>query len=208
MHKLKNLLSLKTFWWNLFIVILFCWFVLLRFLVITPQAAVHYHADFAIYINGEIEALADFSFYEEVSACSEESAEKPTSRVHLHDDIPSVIHIHDGAATYGHLMANLGFSLSDRVLETRLATYVDGRVGELRFLLNGEFVREIANRQIQSEDVLLIDFGQADPSLLQTRYDQIPRLSKKANQEQDPQSCSGQGETASLWQRLREALSF
>ena len=208
MHKLKNCLSLKTFWWNLFIVILFCWFVLLRFLVITPQAAVHYHADFVIYINGEIEALADFSFYEEVSACSKESAEKPTSRAHLHDNTPSVIHVHDRAVTYGHLMANLGFSLSDRVLETRLATYVDGRVGELRFLLNGEFVREIANRQIQSKDVLLIDFGQDDPSLLQARYDQIPRLSKEANQEQDPQSCSGQSEQTSFWQRLREALSF
>ena len=208
MDKLKNCLSLKTFWWNLFIVILFCWFVLLRFLVITPQTAVHYHADFAIYINGEREALAGFSFYEEVSACSEESVEQPTSRAHLHDEVSSVIHVHDRAVTYGHFMANLGFSLSDRTLETRLATYVDGQVGELRFLLNGEFVREIANRQIQSEDVLLIDFSQDDSNLLQARYGQIPHLSKEANQEQDPQSCSGQGEQTSFWQRLKEALSF
>ena len=55
--RFKNWTSSKTFWWNLFILLLFCWFVLFRFLVIGSQTSVHYHADFMIYIDGEAQTL-------------------------------------------------------------------------------------------------------------------------------------------------------
>ncbi len=204
----KNWLSSKTFWWNLFILLLFCWFVLFRFVVIGSQTSVHYHADFMVYINGQAQVLDEFSFYEEVSACSEDAKEEPTSRVHLHDQVNHVIHVHDHAVTYDHFLSNLGFSLSNDVLQTRTETYVDGQNGRLRFILNGRLAISVANRVVKSEDVLLIDFGNDDPTILQARYDSIPRGALEANLKQDPQSCQGAGEATSLWQRLKEALGF
>ncbi len=206
--RFKNWASSKTFWWNLFIFLLFCWFVLFRFLVIGSQTSVHYHADFMIYINSEAQTLDSSSFYEEVTACSESAQEKPTSRVHLHDNVNHVIHIHDRAVTYGHLMSNLGFSLSDRILQTRQEAYVDGQGGKLRFILNGRPVINISNRTIESLDVFLIDFSSDDPATLEKRYDAIPRGAAEANLKQDPQACQGGGEAISLWQQLKQALGF
>ena len=206
--RFKNWTSSKTFWWNLFILLLFCWFVLFRFLVIGSQTSVHYHADFMIYIDGEAQTLDNSSFYEEITACSESVQEKPTSRVHLHDGVNHVIHVHDRAATYSHLMSNLGFSLSDKIFQTRQEAYINGQDGKLRFILNGRPVINISNRSIESLDVLLIDFGNDDPTTLEKRYDSIPRGAAEANSKQDPQACQGDGEAISLWQRLKQALGF
>lgn len=184
------------------------WLISFRFLIIQPSEGTHYHADFQIYLHGQLQAFDDASFYEEASACSESQSPKPASRVHMHDFVPHVIHVHDQAVTYSHFLSNLGFHLSDNTLETRQAVYRDGEEGRLRFILNDQPVLHLANRVIQSEDVLLIDFSNDDIGVLQERYQAIPRGAAEANQKQDPQSCLGDGEPESFWRRLRRALSF
>ena len=206
--RIKDWLAYKTFWWNLFIFIIFCWIVLFRLLIIGSSTGIHHHADFQIYINGEAQLLDNFSFYEEVSACSQSEHKKPTSRVHLHDQISHVIHVHDEAVTYGHFMSNLGFSLSNDILQTRDETYIDQNGGQLRFVLNGQPITNISNRVIESLDVLLIDFSDDDLNVLQERYQAIPRGANEANLTQDPQGCRGEGETLSVWQQLQNALGF
>ncbi len=208
MEIIKRWLQTKTFWWNLFLLLIVVWLIVVRFLVISDSESVHYHADFKLYINSQAQLLDDFSFYEEISACSLDSQGKPTSRAHLHDNIPSVIHVHDRAVTYGHFMSNLGFHLSDRVLETRREVYVDGNGGELRFILNGQPFHYLSRRVIESEDVLLIDFSLDEAAVLMERYQSIPRQAAAANQNQDPQSCAGAAEKASLWQSFQKALGF
>ena len=156
-----------------------------------------------IYVHGQPQTLDNFSFYEETSACGGQYRDEPTSRVHLHDRINHVIHVHDRAATYGHLMANLGFNLSDSVLQTRQETYIDGRDGQLRFILNGEEAYDVANRTIGDLDVLLIDFGDSEPDELMRRYEAIPRGAAAANELQDPAACAGDGERGSFFQQLR-----
>ena len=198
----------KTFWWNTLLLLIVVLLVALRLLVITGQQAVHYHADFQVYINGQREAFDNFSYYEEISACSADYRGNPASRTHMHDNVPSVIHVHDRAVTWGHFMSNLGFQLSNRVLETRQDVYIDGGSGRLRFILNGQPANYVANRIIESEDVLLIDFGSDDAATLAERYESIPRQAPAANMTQDPASCAGDGEASSLWQSLREALGF
>ena len=198
----------KTFWWNVSLLLLVVLLVSLRLLVISSQQAVHYHADFQVYINGQRELFDNFSYYEEISVCSADYRGSPASRAHMHDNVSSIIHIHERAVTWGHFMSNLGFQLSNRVLETRQDVYVDGDGGRLRFVLNGQPANYVANRIIESEDVLLIDFGSDDAAVLAERYENIPRQAPAANMKQDPASCAGDGEAPSLWQSLREALGF
>ena len=204
----KHWSKTKTFWWNVSLFLVVVLFVSLRLLVITSQEAVHYHADFQVYINGQKELFDNFSYYEEISACSVDYRGNPASRVHMHDHVPAVIHVHDQAVTWGHFMSNLGFQLSNRVLETRQDVYIDGDGGRLRFILNGQPANYVANRIIESEDVLLIDFGSDGAAALAERYDNIPHQASAANMKQDPASCAGSGEAPSLWQSLREALGF
>ena len=203
-------LTSKKFWQGALIVslLLFCWIGLLRLLLLDVSPGVHYHADFQIYIQGQAQVLEDTSFYEEISICGDAYDNNPLSRVHLHDRIAHVIHVHDKAVTYGNFIDNIGFSLSGRVLEIRTETYVDGQNGNLRFILNGEFVRHVDRQVITSEDVLLIDFSKDSDEILLQRYQAIPPGALEANTKQDPQSCSGNDEIPSLWRRLKGAFGF
>ena len=184
------------------------WLIISRVVWSNIEPAVHYHADFQIYINGQQQALDHFSFYEEVTACSAVYQNRPTSRAHLHNEVASVIHVHDHAVTYSHFLSNLGFSLSDDVLQTRTDIYRDGEAGQLRFILNGQLESSLANQVIQNEDVLLIDFGNDDLATLHQRHQAIPRGAPAANEAQDPASCRGDGETASFWERLQKAVGL
>ncbi|MYB39883.1 hypothetical protein F4X86_01130 [Candidatus Saccharibacteria bacterium] len=204
----KGLLATKTFWWNSLLFVFFCWLVFFRLLVFGSQTGVHYHADFMIHIHGQPQTLDNFSFYEETSACGSQYRDDPVSRVHLHDNVNHVIHVHDRASTYGHLMANLGFSLSGSVLQTRQEVYVDGQGGQLRFILNGEEAYDVANRTIGDQDVLLIDFSNDGIDELHRRYAAIPRGAAEANELQDPAACAGDGERESFFQQVKDAFTL
>lgn len=168
----------------------------------------HYHADFALYINGQREMFAQNFYYEEISACGADHQENPRSRVHLHDQEPGLIHVHDQAATWGHFLANLDWTLGHEILATDDGRhFLDGDNGRLRFILNGQQVRYVANRTISDQDILLIDFGNDSDQILQTRYDQIIPQASTANLEPDPASC-GSGGQAQGWDRLKESFGL
>src|ERR1700752_157532 len=46
---------------------------------------VHYHANFAVYINGQREEFKEFFYFEEIAACSDAYADNPKGRVHMHE---------------------------------------------------------------------------------------------------------------------------
>ena len=196
-----------SYWLVGFLLIVAAWLLIVR-LVVDEGEGVHYHANFQIYVHGQLLALDNPIYYEEDSACSEDASGLPLSRVHMHDQVPHLIHVHDQAVTYSHFMSNLGFSLSDHVLEVDDGVYVDGREGELRFILNGQRVFEVANKVIQSEDVLLIDYSPLDFSDLEKYYEQIPKDAAEANLAQDPTGCAGDASSLSFWTKLKQAFGF
>lgn len=169
-------------------IIIFISFRLITF----KDPRVHYHANFAIYVNGVRDTLADDSFYEEISACDASQHNNPKSRAHLHDHKNSVIHIHDLAVSWGHLFLNLGYGLTNTSLKTDSGSYIDNDAGSrLHFYLNGIEEKAIANRVIQSEDALLVSYGNEDESSLKSEYASIVKDAAKYNHEKDPASCSG-----------------
>lgn len=183
------------------------WLVAIRF-VMYKTDAVHYHANFAVYVNGQREEFSNFTFYEEVASCSSDELNNPKARGHMHDNVNHVVHVHDHGVTWGHFFANLGFTLGDDVLKTDKGRFVSGEDGkELRFILNGQETETITNQTIRSEDVLLIDYGSETDAVLNERFDNIQRDAGEFNQRDDPSSCRG-AQHVTFSDRLKHALGF
>lgn len=183
------------------------WLVGLRFVLFkTPH--VHHHANFAVFVDGQQQQLKGPTFYQEVAACGEDNPDDPQARVHLHDNVAGVVHVHDRAATWGHLFANLRWSLGERNLALDDRILVDGADGKsLSFWLNGRPAATVANRSISSQDVLLISYGATEVGELQRQYAAVPRDAEQYNLKGDPGACGG-GAKPGAGQRLRRAVQI
>jgi len=168
----------------------------------------HYHANFAVYINGERELFDNFIFYEEVQACTGDSLNDPKTRVHMHNSINHVVHVHDTAATWGHFFANLGFGLGSNYIKTDKGVFVDGASGKkLSIILNDASDGSVYNSTVQNEDKLLISYGNETEAELETQYQSIGQDADVYNEGTDPSSCSS-GNTFSRSERFKKTIRF
>lgn len=179
------------------------WLIVMRALFAFPEP-VHYHANFAVFVNGQRELFDGFGYYEEVQACTQDNSNDPHGRVHLHQPNNDVVHVHAAGATWGNLFENLGLGLSDDALTTSQGTFVDGNGGELIFVLNGERITSIANHVVGNAERLLISFG--DPDVSPGEYEQVANSAAEFNTKPDPAACSGSN-SPSLIDRFRYALT-
>jgi hypothetical protein len=169
---------------------------------------VHYHANFALYVSGQQDQFKNFTFYEEVAACTVHDPDDMKSRAHMHGETPGLVHVHAHAVTWGQFFANLGYTLGNKVLVTDAGVYADGTDGNhLTFLLNNQPVQTVEDRVIKSEDVLLIDYGKDDAATQQAHSAAIPRTAHKANTTADPATCSG-NEPLTFTNRLKQSLGL
>lgn len=183
------------------------WLVGIRF-VTYKNDHVHYHANFALYINGQRDEFNNFTFYEEVQSCGTDEHNDPKTRVHMHDNVNHTVHVHDNGATWGHFFANLGYTLGNDLIKTDSDGYIDGvSENKLTFILNGKEEEAIANRTIQSEDALLISYGNEDSSVLNQRFGAITKDAGEYNQKNDPASCAG-SKPLTTTERLKKAIGI
>lgn len=199
-HKKQILTVLAAFLLGAF------WIIALRFVTLKTNA-VHYHANFAVFLNGERLPLDNPLFYEEVQQCGGEEFANPKIRVHMHNMESHIIHVHDDGATWGHFFANIGMTNGDSLFRIDDDVYVDGKKSSIRFMLNGEEVDTTANRTIKSEDRLLVSIGASADEDLQAQYEQIQSDAGEFNGKYDPSSCSG-GKELSFTERLKKAVGF
>ncbi len=181
--------------------------IAVRFVAYKPKT-VHYHANFALYINGQRDEFKGPGYYEEVTACMDNNSNDPKVRVHMHNNVNSTVHVHDNGATWGQFFANLGYTLSDTLVQTNNGTYISGVDGaQLTFLLNGKKVETIANKVIGDDDVMLISYGKEDQAALQKQYDGIPRDADTYDHGHDPAGCAG-SKPLTFGERLKIAVGF
>lgn len=172
------------------------------------DTSVHYHANFSLYVDGQQDTFQGPGYYEEVAACNTHNHDDLASRTHMHDSVNTVIHVHDHSVSWSDFFNNIGYTLGDKVIVTEKGVYVDGENGKtLSFILNGKPVTSVANKVIESEDVLLINYGSDDLQTLQQRYDAIPKDAHKYNVTKDPSACQG-GHTLTPLNRLKQAVGF
>lgn len=166
----------------------------------------HYHANFVLYINGQRDEFKNPLDYEEIQSCSVQDENNPRHRVHMHQPENDAVHIHADGVTWGNFFNNLGITLGSSLIKTDQGLFVDGENDKkLTFILNGQEVDSVANKHINSEDTLLVSYG--DPKDAKSQYDQIHHTAAEHNTKPDPASCSG-SEQLSFGDRIKRALDF
>lgn len=167
----------------------FLWLAGMRYLLVrSPET--HYHANFAVYINDEREDFSEFTYFEEVAACTSAYADNPKGRVHMHDQVGDVIHVHDKRVTYGAFFENIGWGVGDDYIATLGSLYQTDADNEVTYILNGETVDAIATRLIGNEDHLLVSYGPSGTDFM-AQYDTIASTAAEVNKYQDPSTCGG-----------------
>lgn len=182
-------------------------FGLIRFAASPWPDPVHYHANWALFIDGERVDLSADRYMEDVDACVGGERLLPSQRVHMHEGIDHVVHVHDDGVTWGHFLTNLGFTLGHGTLVTdtgRRLAVEEGR--NLTFVLNGFAVPNISNRLVESGDRLAISYGAETPEEVRGKqFPQVPDDAEEYNERQDPAGCAGRDE-AGFFERLRRAF--
>ncbi len=180
-----------------------------RFLSVPGPEATHFHANWAIYIDGERLDLSDRRYMEEVSSCYTVDGEvTPQSRVHMHEGNHDVVHIHHPGATWGHLAGNLEIGLGEGYLILDDGNRIfDGEDGRFTYILNGRALTSAHNQLISSEDRLLISYGSESLNELgEGRFSQVAASAGEYNLREDPATCSVSGEQLGFWARLKSAF--
>lgn len=164
----------------------------IRFTTYKGEEEIHYHANFAMYINGQREQFASPIYYIDVTeSCAVETQMTPHERAHLHDEVNDVVHVEDHAVTWGQFFQNLGWVVDNQVIRNPSGVMMADANKKVTFILNGKENDNIINREIKDEDKLLVDYGETSAADLQTEYASVPATAHKYDITQDPESCSG-----------------
>jgi hypothetical protein len=155
--------------------------------------------------------LTGDEYMEDVAACASDPANITAyGRVHMHENNMDVVHVHHGAATWGHLFQNLGWGMGlDWLYSDAGVLYRDGDDGKrFTFILNGMVVPPVYDRVIQRGDRLLISFGPESPEeLVKNRFPGVSADAPEFDAGYDPAGCMGtMQETFSA--RVRRAIWF
>jgi len=169
------------------------------------QDDIHYHANFALYINGQREQFKGQQYYADVEMCTVNVAMTPTERAHMHDNINNVVHVEDHAVTWGQFFTNLGWYMGPDFIEAPDGTmYLENGTAKLHLMLNGQDYTDLgglANTVIKDQDKLLVSYGDETSVVLHQEYSAIPSTARHYDVTKDPKSCSGHG-NLSLHERL------
>lgn len=148
----------------------------------------HFHANFALYIDGERMDFSGDEFMEDVAGCGLSDTQFPKDRAHLHENNPDTIHIHAAWVSWGHFFANNDILFNDSFISLPNGDILqEDETRKLSFLLNWEITSNVYNELIKSEDRLLISYwGAQDITELF-----ISDNAGDFNHRYDPGSCSG-----------------
>lgn len=152
----------------------------------------HYHANLAIYANGQRIDLSGPKYMEDIGSCSVGQKTNARERTHLHSGVASVVHVHDDHVTWADFLKNIGFFADRTRLLTDATTYTQGDEEAVHFILNGKAVDDPTNQFIGDEDRLLISFGsEKESELITTQYAQVKATAAEYNHNDDPATCKG-----------------
>jgi hypothetical protein len=181
--------------------------------IITARAAnykeeyTHYHANFAVFVDGNRVEFNDKKYSEETILCSVDKNLSPKQRVHLHEQNQDVVHVHHDAVTWGHFFMNIGFNIGDSYLiDDKNRIFQKSSEKPLFFILNGKVVDSIYNRKIGDQDRLLVNFGiENQDEILKRSEETVLSNASEYNAKNDPASCGGH-QTPSFIERLKKSI--
>ena len=181
-------------------------FSTIRFIAYTPPKHTHYHANLAVYIDGQREKFESPFYYEEVTVCNLDAESEPEHRVHMHGNVNDLIHVHADAVTWGNFFQNIGWNIGKNYIDNTKQIFQNDADKKLIFMINGEVVVDITTRVIGNTDKLLVNYGSESKDELKQRSDSVASSAKQANETQDPASCSGSHEETTVKDRFKNIL--
>lgn len=195
MYKTKKLITSKWHFISLGLVLGGLIILAIRFFTYAP-IQVHYHANFAVFINGQRQEFKDSQYYQPETACmSTNDIAMPEQRAHMHDNINSLVHVHDHATTWGQFFESLGWYVGPNFIQTADDTmYQASGSNLLHITINDQDytgLTPLTNMMIQDKSRVLISFGDLSSSQLASEFKQVPATAAKHDSEKDPASCSG-----------------
>jgi len=191
MEKFLNIVKSKWFFLGVGLLLGALTILVIRYFTYTPEA-VHYHANFAAYIDGQREEFKGLQYYEEFTSASCNTAEhqkSPNERAHMHSNINDVVHVHDNLVTWGNFFQYLGWNVGDTFLATPNKIYQNTDKAELSFILNGKHTDSIVNRVIQDRDRLLISYGINNETSLNEQFNSVSSSAKEYDESKDTAAC-------------------
>ncbi len=180
---------------------------------------VHFHANFAIFTNGQKLDFSDQKFMHIESCANDDSNDDHSAkvfgdRIHLEDGVGDVAHIHDSGVVWGDLMLYL------RSKVTADGIYFDGKkiaVGnnqKITYYINGQAVEGFEQRDIRSNDTLLIVLGDKRSKVVEDSKAELNKLtaelsnrSEEFNMSGSEEDCGGSVEL-SFWKRVARVWGF
>ena len=164
----------------------------IRFVTYVAPTSTHYHANFAVYVDGKQEQFdSNPLIYADVTECTENVAMTPTERAHLHENIKDVVHVEDEAVTWGNFFQNIGWNVDYEYMSTPKSLLADTDTKKVSYILNGEVVSDISARVISDKDRLLVSYGTSTKDEINKQFATVASTDEKYDIEKDPASCSG-----------------
>lgn len=209
MSKISNVLKIKWVLISLGFIAGVILILGIRVAAYKAPEGVHYHANFAVYINGQREQFTGMNYYEETEAASCSAAEaalpenNPMSRTHMHGNINNVVHVEDSLVTWGNFFTVLGWNVGSNYLATRDSVYQNNDTGKVSYVLNGKKVNNIANLVIGDQDKLLVNYGSQSSEVIKQEYDKIQNNALKADRSKDPASCGSHENSVTMMDRIK-----
>jgi hypothetical protein len=180
------------------ILLLIIWVVLFLtgyVLSASEHAAPHFHANFAMHINGERVDFSAVEYSEDIAGCSITGEITPKDRVHLHENNQDTIHIHASGVSWGHFFANNNFSFWENYISLDSGEmFQNNNIAKIQYVLNGKIKNNPFNRAIWSKDRLLINYGTQTEIELLELYETVSDNAGEYNAKYDPGSCWGTNE--------------
>jgi hypothetical protein len=147
-----------------------------------PRQATHFHADFALFIDGK-----EFNFNQPQFVSPDDDL--VAADVHIHPDRYTVVHVHYTNTTWARFFQSLGFQFQDQSMEgvTPEQTCLTMPSGEklcnsasktFKFYVNGVQVKGIAGTNIADLDRVLISYGSETPA--QVEQTQLTKVTDQA----------------------------
>lgn len=189
---MKKILSIVLIWLLGFLIYL-GWYVHAGSKFIPP----HFHANFAVYVDGERIDFTDEKFSEDIAWCSISGKQEPKDRVHLHERNQETIHIHASWVSWWHFFSNNDIIFSgDNInisedFKDQSGVFTQTETKKMSFLLNWKSVKNPFNRLINSEDKLLINYGSQSDEEIQELYTTVSSNAGEYNAKYDPGGCGG-----------------
>lgn len=167
---------------------------LARFAFAPWQHPVHFHANWALFVDGQRVDLSDARYMEDVMACAAGDQVFPEERVHMHNGEDHVVHVHHEGVSWGHFFQNLGFAASRDVLvlDDGRTLVADGDGRTLKYIINGIAVDDVVSRMIRPRDRLLVSYGpESADEVLATQFEQVAQDAHIYDEMDDPSTCAG-----------------